>query len=427
LILSHQKNSIQNQFLNFLLIKKQFIMKKLIQLLMYVSGFIEGNFVQAIKTVFNLESLKHLKVDKDGNRTLELDKLLRSLTRNFNTKLAQLYMFMSFVQVIINNELREFFKSGFQGEMLGTGYGNLNIIIDLIEKLTNSRFRYNDKKYRDALDVFYTVLTNLGKQQKLVEVKCKYCNNGIVYGDVKCNVCNGTGKVKQWVEDVHEIDDDVIDKMYNDLKESAAIVAEILDAYLQYYASITMYEEAFPIDKYRTGNTTFDYNCDVFHTPIYCNAKGVGKFPNKNIKMSYTYGGIDFMLPALVMNPELIESNESRFKSTVPVDDQKSTSETEIDTEMDSVIVENKKTSFDDGDTVNTSEEDKYTYIKKNGEYVVGYGLPKWKKYYVGDYDAKDLHIFFSYEDYTRDEVRQAFASIAGVPKSKISVRTVSE
>jgi len=390
-------------------------MNKLIKLLMYVPGFIEGNFVQAIKTVFNAESMKYVKVNDDRDRVLDLQKLLQALHDKFGSDVVQLYTFMTFLQVVIKNELQAFFKNDFHGIKTERGYSNLLRIANFIrDKLLNPEMHYVDAHSKDALRKFQEVLLNvpMGKQKKLVVMTCRYCTNGKAYGDVTCNVCNGIGKVQQWQETGDALDEQSINKLYSELIEIAPIVAEILNTYIQYLISITMYESVFTINHSLTDDDKFRYNGGIFTTPIYCNVKGDKKFPNRKIEMIYTYNNVEYALPALVMVPEMVEEKPSKFKSEKFASAPKT------------LAHESKANTVNNGNNITSSTEETYIYTKKNGEKVIGYDKPKWEKYYMGKSDK--VIIYYPYDEYSRDEVRQAFATIVGLPKSEISVKTIS-
>lgn len=397
-------------------------MKKMLSLLLYVTGFIQGHFTQALKQVLNVESVKYLDKDEDGNSIMKLDDFLSHLRNTFGSEIQQLYMTLMFLKVIKSNQLLLFFKQNHQGEKSPVGYGNLFLIRDLInKKLLHLGMKYKSDEYQTSLVRFVKLLGEIptGKKKVLQTLTCKHCNRGFTSDGLDCYVCKGTGEVQQWAYLGQDITDDYIAILQQQLSEIAPIVAEILDDYIQYYFSNYMYDSAFYINKERTGNHTFDYDGNTFTVPFYCDLKGTGKLPDDKIKVSYDYEGFQFTIPLVVLNESVVEKPdvESRFVSTGVDEDTESMK-----------IEESVVTKKEDGVTTSEESKVKYTYKRKDGKKVVGYGKPDpdWMKYYKGTANSAQT-LYFNAKKYERDEVRQAYSNLVGLPKSNISIATITD
>ena len=365
--------------------------------------------MEAQKQVFRVEGIKFVTTDPDGMKYIKLNDLLNHLRESFSERLAQMYMSLMFVNVARQGQLEEFFQREYQGLKNDYGYANLLFIRAFIEgHLLSDKIVYINDTYRTALTRFITILDNIPTGQKLVthKEKCLHCTCGYIFPDVKCKVCNGSGEVDQYMYSGEILTDEAIHIIQTELQEFAPIVAEIIEQYMQYYMSDYMYSHSYQIDKYRTGDDKFAYNGGVFTVPFLCNMRGDGKFPEKNITVAYTYDGNEYYLPLIVVDKDLVDEPQSRFTS-----EKKSTLEVK------------SQTFVEDGTEVTDSE---YKYTKRNGKVVEGFSTanPDWEKYYQGSYGT--LTVYFDGSKYGRDEVRTAFANIAKVTKSQISLATIS-
>lgn len=396
-------------------------MKQLLSILLYVTGFIQGKFVEALKNMFNTETIRHLEKDDMGTPTINLDKLLTHLRNTFGSDMAQIYMFLMFLNIVKGRKLAEFFEKGYHGYKVEGGYANLYLILNFMDNHFG-KLNFTDGKYAIALSDFKSILKAIptGKYLGYKEIPCLHCTNGTTDEGLVCQICNGTGKVEQRVYVGKELNDDYINNMQNELQEIAADVATVLNDYIQYFITDYIYHNVFYVDHNRTGSDDVEYNGGSFTIPFYCQLRGEDKFPTKNINLVYQYFDTDFTIPVIITDENMVMEQSSRFKSELPNDAD--------DDAPKSMSFEKTTTTIVEDGHISTSESTTHTYTKKNGLTVVGHNTPpkSWKRYYKGETTNDTALMYFNANDYTRDEVRQAYASLVGLPKYMINITTIT-
>lgn len=399
-------------------------MKKVLSMLLYVTGFIQGQFTQALKQVFNVESMQFIDENDEGKTFLKLNDLLTHLRNSLGAEVQQMYMTLMFLNVVASKQLQSFFRNNYQGGKNPDGYSNIHLIIDFIDRyLLADGIKYKDSVLFEQLLEFRSLIKNIpmGKVKSLKNITCQHCTDGYLgeEQELECNVCKGTGLVKQWCYTGDEITDDYILELQDKLLKFAPIVAKIVEDYIQYYVVNFMYNDVFVISKSRTGNATFSYDGDSFTVPFYCDLKGSGKLPDDKIKVAFIYNGVEFTIPLLAVDESKVEKPETESKFIATDADVKATESIKIE--------ESVTTTTEDGEVKSEDSQVKYTYKrKKDGGKVVGFNEPHddWDKYYKGTASTATT-LYFNANKYSRDAVRQAYANLVRLPKSVISIETI--
>jgi len=388
-------------------------MKELIKLLLVMPGFLEGHFVQALKHMFNVETMKH--VQDEDKTTINLRELLEHLSNSFGKEFELFYNAMMFTQTVAHGRLKDYVDKGYMRGKIADEYISMFNMRAFIEKhLLNSEIEWSPD-FKEAITEFASIIKSIADYKEIenILIPCRHCIDVKDMPEMHCNVCDGRGEVSQWAYKNADLTDDMIIELETNFAPYAAKFLQAITDYVHYYIAIAIYNEH---NSYNNSTTsTFSYNGGSFTIPFKAKIFNGGKFPSDNILVAYDAYDTTFSIPLIVNNSSrveepVVEEPTPRFHSLL---------------EKTEVIEQTIKTEVT-GEAPVVTKTSKNIYTNQKGDEFTGYNIPQpqWSKYYEGSFGT--FKLYFSYA-YTRDQVRQAFASLAKTKKADISVKTLNK
>lgn len=369
-------------------------MENLFMILGYSPAFNSGKFEKGLKELFNIETIKHMET-VNGKQVLDLDGILYTLTNKFNSDIANFFLVYFLLNMLQKKQMDLFFNNNYQGGCDELGYDNINEVIRLFNDLfVDKQILISNEKTRVAVDNFTYMLKDLPFGKSIVEesIKCPICNGSGIWDDEhRCLTCKGSGEVLNWAEKGNDITPNDLSKLELVYESFEGMVAVVFDEYVRFYLAMEMYDNG--IDYYYT-DSKFSYRASTFAVPIKLTSLDGGTFVDEKINVMYKHNGIEYPLPVLVNDPDLIEKPVEKPVETSAGEKRFTTAKPEVS---------------------------EWFYTKKNGKKIVA------ETNIVGTYfdctnSANYISLLFDAEKYTRDEVRQAYSSLAKVHKSKVHV-----
>ena len=395
-------------------------MVKTLDILMYHNAFMQGDFVSAAKDTWNA-MVSRCIIDADGGKKLDLEKAIQLINTNLDAEMGMLFYLYFLLKHSEEGRLEEFDKLGYAGE-------TADLIDQLSYYLSNmtDTVEFINPSSQKIISEFQLMLINYptGDNWEKIDKKCIECEGtGSFDEDRICLVCNGTGMVKGWENDGSEVTPEYLQGLQQFIQDNHKVLIRFAYDYLIYLLVTLVFENT--ADDGSLGcrqsgtQTTTDYmfRGEEIYGEMLGDFKGIAE--RQDVDLVIPFIGVEFKVPIHIIN-------ENKYKVPEPAPMPEPRPEQKPD----------EKTQK--GHDKVTPEDEKafgVVYTKRDRTKVVGYSSPKhivFKKSYnikeafLCTNRINELVLYFSAEEYTRDEVRVAYSSLACVTKSDIKVLKIT-